>query len=311
MVKVKAPWSNPSDAPTIEQSLHDYVVSIFRMQSGDSRRVEIIPISPGAEAKRGWDAAVMEAVPLYLQYKLPDFTSRPAVTQAAVHTQRKEWGFDDMSGAFHFRLRAKAAKEPRSQHELLVDLQKQGARVYYLSTTFVDMTRLRFGGDLIHGRAWLDGYGSILHRNMLERVSAPIFQDLICIPPHANVDQPVEEHQFFFNVHCEASLHSDPEVVESLDFGEVLRDQISAFGTDVAITEGNVGEHVEAVLGAIANASPNSPGYRSVRSYFDSLVRASENPSHLMGSLRALARTTRQLTGLDVLLSIRKKIHGE
>lgn len=307
--KVKAPWSNPTDAPVIEQSIHDLIVSIFRMQPGTAGDVEIVPISPGAEAKRGWDAAVIEAVPLYLQYKLPDSTSRPAQTQSEAYEQRNKFGFNDSEVLFHFPLRAKAAQEAKSQHEFLVELQKQGERAYYVSTTLVDLKRLRKRGSLIDGRPWVNEYSPILHRGTWQLVGVPFFQDLICIPPHAYVDDPPENHRFFFNADHEVSLHSEPEIVESLNFLEVLRDQVEIVQTTGAINADNIDEHVNSILVGIAGGTRNELSFERVRSYFDALVQASNNKSHLMGSLRALARVTKQLTGVDVLLTVRKNIN--
>ncbi|MDH5834809.1 hypothetical protein [Luteimonas kalidii] len=304
--KVRAPWSNPSDAPVIEQSIHDYIVSIFRMSPRD-RGVEIIPISPGAEAKRGWDAAVKQVVPLFFQYKLPDFTSRPQSTQAAAHARRQEWKFNDADGLFHFRLRAKAANEPRSQHELLVDLQDQGARVFYVSPSFIDFKRLRFGGELINESPWVSSHISLLGWSILERVDVPVFRDLICIPPHQNVDGKPEDHQFYFNRHHEVSLHSEAAQVEALNLRELLVDQIGLVRQQVGVvSRENYEGFVAGVIVALAGESINPESRSTVRRFFEAHLDnvPAEDTNQMMRSMRALARTVKKLSGIEMMLTI-------
>ncbi|MGN7838249.1 hypothetical protein [Stenotrophomonas sp. 22385] len=305
--KVKAPWKNPSDAPVIEQSIHDYIVSIFRMSPSD-RGVEIIPISPGAEAKRGWDAAVSQVVPLFFQYKLPDFTSRPQKTQPAAYAWREDWRFDDAGGLFHFRLRAKAKGEPRSQHELLVDLQNRGARVFYVSPTFIDLKRIRFGGDLINGSPWVRSHVSFLTWNILERVDVPLFRDLICIPPHEEVDGNPEEHQFFFNQHHEVSLHSDPVQIEGISFRELLVDQIGRVSQGIGVVDRDNYEGFTAgVIDALAGESDVKGSIRGFfEAHLDRELLQDANP--MMRDLRALARVVKKLSGIEMMLTIGRAI---
>lgn len=308
--RAKAPWENPSDAPVIEQSIHDYIVSIFRMSPHD-RGVEIIPISPGAEAKRGWDASVNQVIPLFFQYKLPDFTSKPRNTQPAAFARRQEWKFNDANGIFHFGLRAKAAKEPRSQHELLVDLQNQGQRVFYVAPTFIDFRRLRFGGELIDGRSWVPSHVSFLGWGILERIDVPLFNELVCIPPYANVDGSPEDHRFFFNEHHEVSLHSDPVEVEGQSMRELLLDQIQQLdeGQEATVHRDNYESYISGVIRALAGGMDDSSSYRTVRDFFEghrSDVEAHDrNP--MMRDIRALARVVKKLSGVEMMLTVRRE----
>ena len=308
--RTKAPWENPSDAPVIEQSIHDYIVSIFRMSPHD-KKVKIIPISPGAEAKRGWDASVEQAIPLFLQYKLPDFTSKPRKTQSAAFTRRQDWRFNDANGLFHFGLRAKASNEPRSQHELLVDLQNQGKRVFYVAPNFVDFRRLREGGELIGGLSWVPSHVSILGWGILERVDVPLFKELICIPPYANVDGDPEDHRFFFNEHHEVSLHSEPMQVEGQSFREILVDQIQQLDDSrgEAVHRDNYESYISGVIRALAGGTDESPSYRAVREFFESHrdgVEVQErNP--MMRDIRALARVVKKLSGVEMMLTVRRE----
>lgn len=306
--KQKPPWENPSDAPVIEQSIHDYIVSIFRLSPQD-RGVEIIPISPGAEAKRGWDAAVMQVVPLFFQYKLPDFTSRPKTSQPAVFDRRGSWKFDDSGGLFHFRLRARAAGEPRSQHELLVDLQDRGERVFYVAPTFVDLKRLRIGGDLVHGHAWMRSHLSVLGLNILERVDAPLFDDLICIPPHQHVEGNPEDHEFFFNQHHEVSLHSEPAQVEAMTLRDLIVDQIEQVGQEEGVVDHeNYPAFVHRVLDALNGETNNDTLRGQIRRFFEDQLdsASSHQATHMMRDLRALARVVKRLSGIEMMFTIRR-----
>lgn len=308
--KLKAPWEQPSDAPVIEQSIHDYIVSIFRMSPHD-RGVEIIPISPGAEAKRGWDAAVNQVVPLFFQYKLPDFTSKPRSTQPSAYARRQEWKFDDASGLFHFRLRARAAGEPRSQHELLVDLQDRGARVFYVSPSFIDFKRLRFGGKLINDSPWVPSHVSLLGWNLLERVDVPLFRELICIPPHQNVDGNPEDHQFFFNQDHEVSLHSEPTQVEVLNLRELLVDQIGLVRQSVGVvSRQNYEGFVSGVLDALAGEAGNTDLRGAVRRFFDAHLAdvPANGENQMMLNMRALARVVKRLSGIQMMLTVDRAI---
>lgn len=308
--KMKAPWVQPDDAPVIEQSIHDYIVSVFRMSPSD-RGVEIIPISPGAEAKRGWDAAVMQVVPLFFQYKLPDFTSKPKVTQPSAYIRRREWRFDDALGLFHFRLRAKAAGEPRSQHELLVDLQNRGARVFYVSPSFIDFRKLRFGGELINNSPWAPSHISMLGWSILERVNVPLFRDLICIPPYQNVDGHPENHQIFFNQHHEVSLHSEPTQIDALNLREVLVDQIGLIrDSSVAVSRENYERFVGGVLDALAGEAGDREVRIEIGRFFDLhlIDVAGEADSPLMRNMRALARVVKKLSGIEMMLTVEREI---
>ncbi|MFJ3483250.1 hypothetical protein ACIPL1_07670 [Pseudomonas sp. NPDC090202] len=307
---MNTPWDNPSDAPVIEQSIHDYIVSIFRAQRG--RRLEIVPISPGAEASRGWDAAVLEVVPLFFQYKLPDFTSRPTKSQPHAAKFRKDIGFNDDNGFFHFKLRKKAAKEPRSQHELMLEMEKEGYAVYYVATDFIDNSRLRWGGDLHAGaRPWI----SRNHRIVDETRSvydflAPWFDGLICIPPFTEVSAPVENHRFIYNSSLEVSLHSDPTQAYGTPLLQILEHQSFNFGTELSITEKNVDRHVNFILSAIAGGAIAEKRLTAIEEYYNSLrPRSDEYRSSLMGKLRPLAHVIKTLVGIDVFFTARHK-HG-
>lgn len=308
---VKTPWVHPADAPPIEQSVHDFIVSVFRRQADLRSDVEIVPISPGAEAKRGWDAAVLEAVPLYFQYKLPDFSSRPNVYHKAASVVRKEWRFQDEDGLFHFRLRRQASHEPRSQHELLVELAESGHRVYYVAPTFVDFKRLRRRADLIDNEAYLDGTISIQHRSRLDVVYAPIFRDLICIPPHCNVDGRPETHRFYYNFKREVSLHSDPVRVPSLTFQDVYIDQLELIRGADTVTSENVEDYTARVLKSLAGGlRATEVDLAQTFRYFDShriALLEARGTNNLMASLRALSQTVWLMTGLHVLLTAKKR----
>ncbi|WP_302410156.1 hypothetical protein [Comamonas kerstersii] len=308
---VKTPWVHPTDAPPIEQSVHDFIVSAFRRQTDFRRNVEIIPISPGAEAKRGWDAAILEAVPLYLQYKLPNFSSRPHEHHKVASAVRKQWHFHDVDGLFNFRLRKQAEHEPRSQHELLVELADMGHRVYYVAPTFVDFKRLRRGADLLHNEAYLDGRISIQHRNHLEQVYAPIFRDLICIPPHCNVNGLPERHRFYYNFEHEVSLHSDPTMVPSLNFQDVYFDQLETIQGEDTVTSENVEEYSIRVLKSLVGGRhANEADFEQTSLYFESHRRAlleARGTNNLMASLRALSQTVWVMTGVQVLLTVKKR----
>jgi hypothetical protein len=305
---MKQPWENPSDAPVIEQSIHDYIVSVFRAHR--VHRPEIVPISPGAEASRGWDASVVEVVPLFFQYKLPDYTSRLLQSQPANARIRKDFGFSDDNGAFHFRLRKKASKEPRSQHELMLEMEKNGYQIYYVSTTFVDAARLRFGGDLhASGRPWISRNHVISSRSeqVLEYI-APWFDGLICIPPFKDVSAPVEKHKFIYNEYLEVSLHSDPVQARAVPLIQMLSDQVYQFEGDASINERNVDYHVNSILDSIAGRLRHEREGMAVRDYYLSLVSGSETyRKSVMGKLRPLAQVLKALTGIDVFFIPRLK----
>ncbi|WP_147461658.1 hypothetical protein [Pseudomonas syringae group genomosp. 3] len=283
---MKQPWVSPSDAPTIEQSIHDYIVSIFRSERG--RRLEIIPISPNAEASRGWDAAVIEAVPLFFQYKLPDFTSRPAQSQPKAAEIRKTYGFKDDNGLFHFSLRKKAAKEPRSQHDLMLSLESAGQKVYYVATDFIDQKRLRFGGDLhACGRPWIPR-SHLFAADLLgiREYTSPWFDGLICIPPFARVSDPVENHKFLYNQNFEVSLHSEPAQALGIPLVQVIADQYALLGTDSSINENNVEKSIAAVLRSIAGGDNSEKTLSLVQDYYNSLYSGSRQYQHgIMGKL--------------------------
>jgi len=311
-----APWIDIQDAPVIEQSIHDYIVSIFRYHSyhHGQHPLEITPISPGAEASRGWDAAVREVVPLYFQYKLPDFTSRPKSSQPAIFKQREAWNFQDADGLFHFRLRAKAASAPQSQHELLVDMANKGCRAFYVSPTFVDFRRLRYGGSLINEQAYTHVNIDIWHKGNHHSIVAPQFQDIICIPPTENVDNPPEDHQFFFNDKRQVSLHSDPIRIDALSLESVISDQLSAIMRSESLTSRNVESHVETVLQALAGRDGDQGIIVAIRNYFDSMrERFTEQPSitgngrenYLMRDMRALSKVIYDLYGVHTLLTLK------
>jgi hypothetical protein len=304
---MKTPWVSPYNAPAIEQSIHDYIVSIFRQLTGPERKVEIVPISPGAEATRGWDAAVMEVVPLYLQYKYPDFTSRPWSSQPSAFKYRRGWAFDDSDGVFHFHLRAKAEKAPKSQHELMFDLQSTGKRVFYVAPTFIDVKRLRSGGDPLYDRPWLNSRLSFRRGYLVDFIPVPYFDGLICIPPHVSVADAPENHVFYFNAKHEVSFHSDPAIVESRDFEAVIADQIDDILSSRTITRNNVELYVQEVL-ALISGETNQNG-EIIKDYFSANLGRTEaarrNP--LMQNMRALAKLMRKLYGIEVLLTCRRE----
>lgn len=303
---MKAPWQDPSDAPVIEQSIHDYIVSIFRQLSGPARKVAIIPISPGAETTRGWDAAVNEAIPLYFQYKYPDFTSRPWSSQHSAYMLRKSWAFDDRKGLFHFPLRERSKNATRSQHELMVDLHNTGNRVFYVAPTFIDPDRLRSGGDPIYNRPWINSRLSFRRGYFLDYPVVPYFEGLICIPPSINVAGKPEDHKFYFNTAHEVSLHSDPSIVESATISEIVADQIDDLLNSRGITRENVRSYVERIINLMASEDDMKS---KIFDYFKANLSRSEvalkNP--LMHELRSLAKVLKSLYGIEMLLTTRKK----
>lgn len=306
---MKLPWTCPKDAPVIEQSLHDYVVSIFRIHRSVSRKLRIIPISPGAEAKRGWDAAIMEVVPLYFQYKLPEFTGRPKSSQPEIWAQRSQWKFDDVAGLFYFYLRAKAKKEPRSQHQLLVEMEQRGERVYYVAPTFIDQERLQFGGELMPGGyPWIWSHVSMSHSLLMERIDVPMFSGLICIPPYKNVNAPPEDHRIFFNCHGEVSLHSDPVLITAKSIEEVVGEQIRLAESMQGITEETVDGYVSKVLSLIAGSDQNQEVVGQVQSFYEASLKRLTVPdgASLIPKFRALASVVKRLTGLELMLTLRK-----
>lgn len=307
---MRAPWIELSDAPVIEQCIHDYVVSIFRMQRSKLRNVEIVPISPGAEAHRGWDAAVREVVPLYFQYKLPDFTSRPQHFQKSAYARRKLWMFDDAGGVFHFPLRKKSKSAPRSQHALLVAMQNSGERVFYVAPTFVDHERLRRGGKLVNGRAWANSHVSMATFDLLERIVTPYLMDLICIPPHVDVDGPPEKHKFVFNVGHEVSLHSEPTVVDGRNLFDVVSDQIMFLreANQRVVKPENVSDYANKILRLVSGA--DDARFHALLNYFNSLEPrgAMAERTLLMTTMSSLAKVVKRTTGLQMLLTIRKEI---
>lgn len=254
----------------------------------------------------------MDAVPLYFQYKLPDFTHKPQRTQNAAFVRRKQWGFDDAAGLFHFYLREKAPSAPKSQHALLVDMQRRGERVFYVAPTFIDLNLIQIGGNLLHGRAWLPSHVTITNWNVLERINVPLFDNLICIPPFADVDGAPEDHQFFFNQGREVSLHSEPAEVDAQTMQEVLDDQIALLNSreDGVVTAENYLEYTRKVLQSLAGGEDEQDHRRAVNEYFESrLARgeiASRNP--MMRHLRALAKVVKKLAGLDMLLTLRREV---
>lgn len=302
---MKAPWILPSDAPVIEQSIHDYIVSIYRQLSGPVRKVEIVPISPGAEATRGWDAAVVEALPLYFQYKYPDFTSRPQSSQPTAYLHRKGWAFDDREGLFHFGLRARSVTAPKSQHEFMVDLQNAGERVFYVAPTFIDVKRLRSGGDPVYDRPWLNSRLTFRRGIYLDHPVIPYFEGLICIPPQIKVSDPPEDHRFYFNTMHEVSLHSEPIVIKSSMIEQIVFDQIDDLFTSRALTKENISAYVEKILQCVSHEGNQ---FSSVFKYFEASLSQSDaaNENPLMQKLRGLARVLRKLYGVEMLLTVRK-----
>lgn len=305
---VKAPWTSPSDAPVIEQSIHDYIVSIFRQLTGPDRKVEIVPISPGAEATRGWDAAVVQAVPLYFQYKYPDFTGCPWSSQPAAYMRRKGWAFDDDAGLFHFALRAKSAKAPKSQHSFMVDLQNSGEKVFYVAPTFIDSKRLRSGGDPLYDQAWVNSRLTFRHGLLLDYPSVPYFEGLICIPPKMDVSDPPEDHKFYFNSFHEVSLHSDPVKAESVDLLRLIQGQVEELFSSSSKTNENIDAYIESMLRSIVGNQNSDDKYARVYAYFQASLSKSDaalaNP--LMHKLRGLARVLRRLYGVEMMLTTRK-----
>ncbi|MBI5006210.1 MAG: hypothetical protein HZB95_03695 [Nitrosomonadales bacterium] len=305
-----APWKIPEDAPVIEQSIHDYVVSIFRIPPYASRKLQIVPISPGAEAKRGWDAAIVEAIPLYFQYKLPEFTSRPKSSQSQIWSHRSLWKFDDTGGLFYFNLRAKAKGEPRSQHELLVAMEAKGERVYYVAPTFIDQERLQYGGALMPGGVpWILGHVTISHFELLERINVPQMMGLICIPPYMDVNAPPEDHRFCFNCYGEVSLHSDPVLVEAKSIYEVVNEQIRLADSRQGITEETVDSYVSKILMLVAGGDQEQQVFGKVRAYYEESINKLITPGgrSLMPKLRALAKVVNRLTDLELMLTLRKQ----
>lgn len=305
---MKMPWVSPSDAPVIEQSIHDYIISIFRQLTGPERKVEIVPISPGAETTRGWDAAVMQAVPLYFQYKYPDFTSRPRRSQPIAFSYRQGWAFDDSAGLFHFRLREKAANAPKSQHEFMVDLQNAGEKVFYVAPTFIDAKRLRLGGDPIYDRPWRYSRVSFRRGYMMDYPVVPQFEGLICIPPQIDVSGPPEDHKFYFNSHHEVSLHSKPVIVEVSTVQQVVENQLNSLSSTRALTSESIRDYVEGILKSICAQDNAGDQYALVYEYFEASLSQSDvaRENSLMRELRGLAKVLRKLYGVEMLLTTRK-----
>ncbi|MBN3824912.1 hypothetical protein G3O00_14980 [Burkholderia sp. Ac-20384] len=219
----------------IEKSVHDYLVGIIRGTAPHLEGIRIVPISETREADEGWDAVIDDgAVPMFLQYKLPSFTTMGRRDWPEHLLQRRACNFEDDGGVFHFALREKSQKSALSQHQLLVNLQDAGEHAYYTSTVYRDFRKLWGAG---HGfglpgsgawRAWHTV--SLLHNAPLDKYFVPWVSGLIFIPPHAAVTGPPESHRFFYNELYEVSLHSDPMYVRGLTLEDVvstLRDRRS------------------------------------------------------------------------------------
>jgi hypothetical protein len=136
-----------------------------------------------------------------------------------------------------------------------------------------------------------------------------MFRDLICIPPHCNVDGAPERHRFIYNFEHEVSLHSDPAIVPSLTFEDVYSDQLQLIEGDEVVTAQNVEEYSNGVLKALVGGrDANQVAYAQTLDYFDSRRRAlleARGTNDLMASLRALAQTVRTMTGVEMLLTAR------
>lgn len=251
----------------------------------------------------------MEVVPLYFQYKLPDFTSRPAQSQPRAEGVRRKFGFSDENGLFHFKLRKKAAKEPRSQHELMLEMDRQGHAIFYVATTFIDIDRLRFGGRLHKGRRpWIPREHSFGHEGdeVFEYV-APWFDGLICIPPFSEVTLPVEKHSFMFNQSLEVSLHSEPMQAQAVPLIEVISHLSNDFGGEASVNEKNVSEYIDKVLIAVAGGEADEESLLEVKQYYKSLITGSDiYRASLMGRLRPMAQLIKALTGIDVFFAARR-----
>ncbi|MEW4336445.1 hypothetical protein [Chromobacterium vaccinii] len=298
-------WVDPSDAPLIEQNVHDYIVSVYRRVTGPFNSVNIVPISPGAEVDRGWDAAVMEVQPLFFQYKLPDYTSRPAKSQSDAYKQRRLFKYDDSDGCFHFSLRKMAKKAPKSQHQLMFEMESSGCRVYYVAPTFIDPARLRVGGyPSYDDRPWIDSHHPFLLRGHLAYASVPLFDGLICIPPTVSVPGAPEDHKFFFNTRYEVSLHSVPIEVHSRQFRIVLDDHISDLMTGEAITSESVDEFVSRFVSLMASNNDQDDSRYLISRYIESKMSVENNwrDNKLMIKMRALARVVKALYGIDMLI---------
>lgn len=310
---IKPPWVIPSDAPVIEQSIHDYIVSIFSQWDTD-RDLEIIPISPGAESSRGWDAAVKEAITLFFQYKLPDFLQKPSESEKQVFLARRNNGFDDSGGLFRFPLRAKAKGAPQSQHDLLVDLWKKGEFAFYVSTLFTDRKKLRKLKKLPSGKTpykW--GKQWYFHVGVQLEVFAPFFDELICIPPCSKVENPPERHKYFYNYSRDTSLHSEPIFTKGIPLLNIVLDQMALLRSGPTITEKNADAYVNKILGIISfDPTEENKRIGPVQEYYNQIYsEININEKNLfMTKLRALALVMKPLTGLEMMITQKLENHG-
>ena len=306
----KSPWVDPNDAPLIEQNIHDYIISIYRRLTGPLNSVHLVPISPGAEVDRGWDSAVLEVIPLYFQYKLPDYTSRPANSQHEAYKQRKVFRFDDDDGCFHFSLRKMAKSAPKSQHQLMVDMESAGHRVYYVAPTFIDKSRLRSGGyPSYEDKPWIESRHPFYPRGILDHVHSPLFDGLICIPPTMSVSGNPEDHKIFFNIRYEVSLHSEPFTIPVRQLSAVMADHIGDLIRSQTVTAESIDDYVDKFIGLLANDANQANVRAAIFEYFESKISQEEDwrKNKLMMKMRALARITKKLYGIDMLIGAKRE----
>jgi hypothetical protein len=192
----------------------------------------------------------------------------------------------------------------------MLALAADGQSVYYVATDFIDLTRLRFGGDLhACGRPWISRNHLFGHEfETVNEYMAPWFEGLICIPPFAKVSHPVENHKFLYNQNLQVSLHSDPTQARAVPLIQVVADQNFLLGTDASINEKNADKHISAILYAIAGGDKSEKTLSLVQDYYISLHSGSEQyRTSLMGRLRPLAQVVKALTGIDVFFTVRLK----
>jgi len=274
-----------SKATVIEKSVHDYLVGIIRGTAPHHDSIRIIPISEVREADEGWDAAIDDGVvPMFLQYKLPSFTTMGRRDWPAHLDQRRAYNFEDDGGVFHFALREKSATAALSQHQLLLNLQNAGEHAYYTSTVYRDFRQLWKAG---HGfgpsgsgvwRAWHTV--SILHGAPLDPYFVPWVSGLIFIPPHGAVTDPPEQHRFFYNELYEVSLHSDPMEVMSLTLEDVITNLRVRLGNTQRISVDRLdGGYVTGLFDTLLgdNADKRELAARLTQQYESVLARFQQN----------------------------------
>lgn len=300
-----------TEVTVVEKSVHDFLVGVIRA-TAPHHDIDIIPISETRESRLGWDAAIDDGVvPLFLQYKLPSFTTRARYDWPAQNIARQDRGFDDDEGVFHFPLRKQSHSAPISQHQLLLNLQRAGEHAYYTSTVYKDFTNL-----------WKTGAGfgppgsgswkawhtiSLLRGAPVRRYFVPWVSGLIFIPPHDEVPDPPEDHRIFYNGFYEASLHSDAQFMRSYDF----RDLLTLVGrqlerADVISGNGMNGEYVARLFDALVGDVERRGEW--VRSLLDQY--AFERQSGTMrdgdtakGRWKALHRVLWNTFGMDLVLA--------